>query len=73
MSASVYVVRVEDFGRLVREVACADFRDAIETAIRLAREYPNYWVSPYRPDNIDLGMPTGLTRDEVDAWWEVMP
>lgn len=73
MSAPVYVVRVEDFGRLVREVAVADFADALQTAIQLAREYPKFWVSPYRTDNIDLGTPQGLTRDEVDAWWKVMP
>lgn len=68
-----YVVRVEDFGHLVREVACADFSDAVETALRLAKEYPKHRVQPYRPDDIDLGMPTGLGPDEREAWWEVEP
>lgn len=70
---AVYSVRVEDRGALVREVACADFRDAVETALRLSREYPRYSVQPYNAENIDLGAPTGLTSLERDAWWEVAP
>lgn len=70
MSADA-TVRVEDFGRLVREVPVADFADALQTAIQLAREYPRFWVSPYRPDNIDLGAPEICSTcwlHAVDVW-----
>lgn len=59
-----YVVRIEDRGRLVQEVDCDDLRDAALTAHDLRPSYPRYSVEVYRPDNIDLGMPRGLTRDE---------
>lgn len=71
-----YAVRVEYHGDLLREVACADFADAVETALRLAAEYASRRaidVRPCRPDNVDLGMPDGLSTDERATWLEVAP
>jgi len=66
-----YSVRVEDRGQLVREVACESFGASLAVALDLSRQYPKLSVSPYNAENVDLGCPTGLTRDEREAWDEV--
>lgn len=66
-----YVVRIENCGDLEKEIDCDGLHDAALTARDLQAAYPHHTVDVYRPDNIDLGMPTGLTRDEreqVEEW-----
>ena len=65
-SRTEYVVRIELHGRLLDEVNCDSLRDAALTARDLRPHHPAMSVEVYRPDNIDLGMPRGLTRDQVE-------
>ena len=66
-----YVVRIEDYGRLVQQVDCDGLRDAALTCIDLAKAYPKFSCTVYRPSNVDLDMPTGLTRDEREQVEEI--
>ena len=69
-----YAVRVEHFGRLIRE----RWTDALGAAATLRRTLSDdeanrrFSITIYRPDNIDLGCPTGLTQDEEDSLEEML-
>lgn len=72
MSAhSEFVVRVEHYGDLVLEVDCDDLIDAALTAVDLRPHHKGMSVEVYRPDNIDLGVPRGLTRDQQEQVEEI--
>lgn len=61
-----YTVRVESYGALVLERQAEDLAHAVSMRRQYAEQYPQHQVEVYRPDNIDLGCPTGLTRDEQE-------